>query len=65
MWYDNEEQYYEEMNFTHTSLEQWDAEEARAIGEAHPERAWVLTDRDVWHPNPYYTGPKVPHPEFE
>jgi len=43
----------------------WDRMDARQSGEEHPERAWVLTDRDVWHPNPYYKGPPEPHPEDE
>lgn len=39
---------------------EWDRAEAREIGAAHPERAWVSTDRDVWHRNPFYSGPEVP-----
>ena len=42
---------------------QWDAIEARWKGEEHPDKAWILSDRDVWHPNPHYQGPPVPHPE--
>ena len=42
---------------------EWDRAESREIGAAHPERAWVSTDRDVWHRNPFYSGPEVPHPE--
>ena len=26
-------------------------------------RAWILSDRDVWYRNPYYTGPPQRHPE--
>lgn len=40
-----------------------DLAEARALGAASPEHAWVLTDRDVWHKNPNYQGPEMPHPE--
>lgn len=40
-----------------------DQEEARAIGEARPDTAWVCTGRDVWHVNPFYEGPEVAHPE--
>jgi hypothetical protein len=36
---------------------------ARNYGADHPDRAWVLTDFDVWMPNPHYQGPPVPHPE--
>lgn len=43
----------------------WDLAEALELGAANPDSAWVCTDRDVWHANPFYTGPKVPHPEYE
>jgi hypothetical protein len=46
-----------------SSMAEWDAFEARLAGEQHPDRAWILSDRDVWYPNPYYHGPKQPHPE--
>lgn len=42
---------------------EWDRAEAWELGADNPTRAWVLTDRDVWHPNPFYKGPPVPHPE--
>lgn len=35
----------------------------RAVGDEHHERAWICSDRDAWYPNPFYTGPAVPHPE--
>jgi len=38
-------------------------EYARNVGEDMPERAWILTDWDVWMPNPHYQGPPCPHPE--
>jgi hypothetical protein len=25
---------------------------------------WLLSDRDVWYPNPYFVGVRGPHPEF-
>lgn len=40
-----------------------DREEAHELGRSDPQRAWVLTDRDAWHKNPFYTGPEMPHPE--
>ena len=40
-----------------------DREEAWVLGQMDPDRAWVLTDRDVWHRNPFYQGPPVGHPE--
>lgn len=39
------------------------AEFARNYGMDHPEQAWVLSDWDTWHANPFYTGPHVRHPE--
>jgi len=55
----------EHINSLPSSDLEWDNAEAMQIGEENPERAWVLTDRDVWHPNPYYKGPPVPHPECD
>jgi len=40
-----------------------DREEARNRGRDNPEQAWILTNRDVWHRNTFYTGPAQPHPE--
>lgn len=42
---------------------EWDRAEAWELGAARPDVAWVLTDRDVWHANPWYRGSPVPHPE--
>lgn len=39
------------------------AEFAHNYGMDHPELAWLLHDWDVWVANPFYIGPKVPHPE--
>ncbi len=44
---------------------EWDRADARQRGEENPEAAWVLSDRDVWHRNPFYRGPAVPHPELD
>ena len=41
----------------------WDHFDARQRSEERPDQAWVLTDRDVWHANPFYVGPPQPHPE--
>jgi hypothetical protein len=41
-----------------------DLEYATNVGADHPERAWILSDRDVWYANPAYAGPPVPHPEL-
>lgn len=40
-----------------------DQEYALWAGSQDTARAWVLSDRDVWYANPYYIGPRVPHPE--
>ena len=40
-----------------------DREYATNFGMDHPERAWILSSRDVWYSNPYYVGPAVPHPD--
>ena len=39
-----------------------DREEAREIGRANPHLAWIGTDRDAIHANPFYVGPPQPHP---
>lgn len=37
---------------------------AANVGRDHPDRAWILTDYDVWIRNPFYNGPPNPrHPE--
>jgi hypothetical protein len=40
-----------------------DREYARQMGLERPDQAWILSDRDVWYPNPAYQGSPVPHPE--
>jgi hypothetical protein len=39
--------------------------EVRWVGAEREDQAWILSDRDVWYPNPYYKGPPVKHPEME
>jgi len=46
-----------------THMELADREYAENVGSDNRDRAWILSDRDVWYRNPYYTGPAVPHPE--
>jgi len=53
----------EEREFRCSTEAEWDAAEARELGANRPDLAWVLTDRDVWHANPFYEGPPQPHPE--
>jgi hypothetical protein len=33
------------------------------IGNEYSDQAWLLSDYDVWTPNPHYSGPPQPHPE--
>ena len=40
-----------------------DSEYALNVGRENREYAWILSDRDVWYPNPFYHGPAVRHPE--
>jgi hypothetical protein len=49
--------------FHYSSDAEWDREGARQIGSFHPDRPWILSDRDVWYANPFYEGLPVPHPE--
>ena len=34
-----------------------------AQGAKDKEVEWILSDRDVWARNPYYSGPRGRHPE--
>lgn len=36
-----------------------------AYNRGDTERAWLLSDRDVWYRNPYYLGSPQPHPESD
>lgn len=40
-----------------------DREYATNVGSQHRDGPWILSDRDVWHRNPFYKGPPAPHPE--
>ena len=42
---------------------EWDRADALQRGADNPDAAWVVTDRDVVHANPFYSGPPVPHPD--
>jgi len=55
----------EERDFVVATDADWDRAEASEIGAQNSTQAWILTDRDVWHPNPYYVGEIVPHPEYD
>lgn len=53
----------DDYGFTYATDSDWDRSAASELGAENQNRAWVLTDRDVWHKNPYYRGPEVRHPE--
>ena len=55
--------YQEHCDFHYSSDTELDQAEASERGETRPDCAWICTVRDVWHANPFYTGPAVPHPE--
>jgi hypothetical protein len=38
-------------------------EYAANAGADQPDRPWILTDFDVWMPNPHFVGDRGPHPE--
>lgn len=40
-----------------------DREYAHEVGRTNADREWILSDRDVWYRNPFYTGPRGRHPE--
>lgn len=54
----------EEETFLATEAEA-DHEYAHEVGRDNPDSAWILSDRDVWYPNPFYRGEPQPHPESE
>jgi hypothetical protein len=53
----------DDYGLTYSSEAEWDSAAALELGAKSPQRAWVLTDRDVWYANPFYKGPPVRHPE--
>ena len=53
----------EHLAFRYATEGEADREYAREVGREHPERAWILSDRDCWYANPFYEGPPVRHPE--
>lgn len=36
-----------------------------AANRGDTEHQWLLSDRDVWYRNPFYSGPDQPHPETD
>jgi hypothetical protein len=40
-----------------------DAQYAHEKGRDRAGCEWILSDRDAWYRNPFYTGPRGRHPE--
>ena len=55
--------YQEHCDYNYATETEIDNAEASELSYFNTDQAWVLTDRDVWHENPYYKGDPVPHPE--
>ena len=56
-------QWEEHCDFTYSSDAEIDQYNATWDGYKWKDKAWLLSSRDVWYPNPYYEGKPVPHPE--
>lgn len=56
------EQMKEEQDYHHSTLAEWDRNEAAELGSARKDLAWIITGSDTVHANPHYQGPAVPHP---
>ena len=51
-------------DFEYATDSETDRDEAALEGSKKPGSEWILSDRDVWYSNPYYTGkPTGTHPE--
>lgn len=42
---------------------QADREYATNVGAQRRDQEWILSDRDVWYRNPFYTGAPGRHPD--
>jgi hypothetical protein len=45
------------------TMDEAEQEWVHNVGAMRQDLPWLLSDRDVWHRNPHYRGPAVPHPE--
>jgi len=54
---------YDPPSYGGTPTQEAHAEMTLLFGAEKPTHAWILTDFDVWEPNPFYCGPPQPHPE--
>lgn len=41
------------------AVQQWAADR----GQLRPDLAWIISPFDTWEPNPFYVGPRQPHPD--
>jgi len=48
---------------TDAEIDRFDAVLRAELNEGMTEHAWILSDRDCWYPNPFYSGPPQRHPE--
>lgn len=53
----------DDADFHYSSEAESDRFFALELGKERLDCAWILSDRDVWYPNPFYQGPPVKHPE--
>ena len=52
-----------ERDCQYSSTMECSQEDARLAGRNRASQAWILSNYDVWHRNPYYVGAPQPHPE--
>lgn len=64
-WMEEVDPAQEHRDFRYATEGEADREYAREVGRERRDRAWILSDRDCWYPNPFYVGPPVPHPEAD
>jgi hypothetical protein len=60
-FFSQEQEHYNSQPSSEAEWDRYDAE----LGAANrgDTRCWILSDRDVWYRNPFYTGPLERHPE--
>lgn len=62
--FQHEESYSDTLSYS-----QWQAEAVRQYAGDHgrdrPDLAYILSPYDTWETNPFYVGPRQPHPESD
>ncbi len=56
-------QYQEECDQIFATTRDHVDEYTRNHGVLRPEAAWILSPFDTWEANPFFSGPRPPHPE--